>query len=369
VSAITIQRTPTGRRAGKGRNFIPHAIESAGQFSIIGENIHATRIVLVNGIRATTLDDGTEAIKWKDAKGQAQLMMIPEHFKESQAYEQGQHKHFMIAIWKGVHGDADESADGAAYIVREIEKQTKGGSTFLDLNVDEVSPMVDEQQRSMKWLVETVQAHSTLPPSIDSSLPSIIEVGLAAYDGSSGRPMLNSIALERIEVVDLAVKHKAHVVVTAAGRDGMPSDEHERVKNASEVVEACLNAGIPAGDIHVDALVFPIAVDGIYGMHYLNAVTELRKNFGNEIHIGGGLSNVSFGIPNRRLVNDAFLHLAIEHGADSGIIDPVTTKVQNALDLDLESEPVQFAMDMLLGNDDFCMNYITAHRDGRLKRG
>ena len=147
----------------------------------------------------------------------------------------------------------------------------------------------------------------------------------------------------------------------------MPSDEHERVTNASEVVEACLSAGIPADDIHVDALVFPIAVDGIYGLHYLNAVTELRKNFGNEIHIGGGLSNVSFGIPNRRLVNDTFLHLAIEHGADSGIIDPVTTKVQKALDLDLDSEPVKLAMDMLLGNDDYCMNYITAHRDGRLK--
>jgi 5-methyltetrahydrofolate--homocysteine methyltransferase len=180
--------------------------------------------------------------------------------------------------------------------------------------------------------------------------------------------MLNSIALERIEVVDMAVEHKAHVVVTAAGREGMPSDMDERVANASEVVEACLSAGIPAADIHVDALVFPIAVDGNYGVHFLGAVTELRKNFGSEIHVGGGLSNVSFGIPNRRLVNDAFLYLAIEAGADSGIIDPITTKVQNALDLDLESERVKLALDMLSGNDEFCMNYITAHREGRLKR-
>ncbi|NQW17858.1 MAG: dihydropteroate synthase [Chloroflexi bacterium] len=345
------------------------AIESADQFTIIGENIHATRIVLRNGRRATTLDDGTEAITWTDAAGQDRLMIVPEHFKESQAYEQGQHKHFMIAIWKGLHGDADESADGAAYIHREIEKQTNGGATFLDLNVDEVSPMVDEQKNSMKWLIQTVQQHSTLPPSVDSSLPDIIEEGFLAYDRSSGRPMLNSIALERIEVVDLAVEHKAHVVVTAAGRDGMPSDKDERVANASEVVEACLSAGIPASDIHVDALVFPIAVDGGYGMHFLSAVAELRENFGSEIHIGGGLSNVSFGIPNRQLVNDAFLYLAIEHGADSGIIDPITTRVQAALDIDLQSERVKLAMDMLMGEDDFCMNYITAHRDGRLKRG
>ncbi|MCH7735309.1 MAG: dihydropteroate synthase, partial [Chloroflexi bacterium] len=319
--------------------------------------------------RAVTLDDGTEAVTWKDGSGEERLLIIPEHFKESQAYGQNQHKHFMIAIWKGVHGDADESADGAAFVQREAVRQAEAGASFLDLNVDEVSPNVDEQTRSMRWLVETVQQVATVPLSIDSSLPAIIEEGLAAYDGSAGRPMLNSVALERIDTLDLVTKHNAHVVITAAGRDGMPDNADERVENVSEVLEAALSAGIPPGDIHIDGLVFPIAVDGRYGMDYLNAITKLRDKFGADVHIGGGLSNVSFGIPNRRLVNDVFLHMAIEHGADSGIIDPITTKVARSLDLDTDSEPVQLALDMLHGNDDYCMNYIAAHRDGRLRRG
>ncbi len=342
-------------------------ISGPDEFTVIGENIHATRVVLRNGRRAVTLDDGTEAVNWTDGDGEDRLLIIPEHFKESQAYAQNQHKHFMIAIWKGLHGDADESAEGTAYVQREAIRQAEAGADFLDLNVDEVSPRVDEQIASMRWLVGAVEAVATVPVSVDSSLPAIIEEGLAAYGGGPGRPMLNSVALERIDTLELVSEHNAHVVVTAAGRDGMPDNAEERVENVSEVIEAALSAGIPASDLHVDGLVFPIAVDGRYGMDYLNAVTQIREKFGADIHLGGGLSNVSFGIPNRRLVNDVFLRMAIEHGADSGIIDPITTSVARSQELDMESERVQLALDMLSGNDEYCMNYITAHREGRLR--
>ena len=129
------------------------AIDSADQFTIIGENIHTTRIVLRNGRRATTLEDGTEAITFKSSEGSARHLTVPEHFKETQAYEQGQLKHFMIAVWKGVHGDAEERAEGAAYIEYEARRQIRAGAHFLDLNVDEVSHVVEEQKRSMRWLV------------------------------------------------------------------------------------------------------------------------------------------------------------------------------------------------------------------------
>lgn len=343
-------------------------IDGPDDFTVIGENIHATRVVLRNGRRAVTLDDGTEAVTWKDGNGEERLMIVPEHFKESQAYGMNQHKHFMIAIWKGVHGDAEEAADGTAYVQREAVRQAEAGAKFLDLNVDEVSPHVDEQKRSMRWVVEAVQEVATVPVSVDSSLPAIIEEGLAAYDGSAGRPMMNSVALERIDSLELVTEHNAHVVVTAAGRSGMPDNADERVENVSEVLEAALSAGIPPGDLHVDGLVFPIAVDGRYGMDFLNAISQIREKFGNEVHVGGGLSNVSFGIPNRRLVNDVFLRMAIERGADSGIIDPITTKVARSMEMDMDSERVQLALDMLHGNDEFCMNYITAHREGRLRR-
>ena len=123
---------------------------------------------------------------------------------------------------------------------------------------------------------------------------------------------------------------------------------------------------IPDDDIYVDGIIFPISVDPQYGNHYFDAVRMIREQYGNDIHIGMGLSNVSFGMPNRRLLNDTFIHLAIEAGIDSGNLDPIATKLSRVFALDKESEPVKFALDVLEGRDDFSMNYITAHREGKL---
>ena len=122
-----------------------------------------------------------------------------------------------------------------------------------------------------------------------------------------------------------------------------------------------------SGDIFVDATVFPISVDSQTGNHNFDAVRAIRVEYGDKIHIGMGLSNVSFGMPNRTLINQAFIHLAIDAGIDGGLIDPVQTKLQAIFDLDLDSERVKSATDMLLGKDEFCMSYIQAHRDGRLR--
>ena len=113
--------------------------------------------------------------------------------------------------------------------------------------------------------------------------------------------------------------------------------------NANRMVEASLAAGIRLGRIFVDPLVFPIAVDSEYGRHCLDAITELRRGFGTEIHITGGMSNVSFGLPNWRLLNDAFLPLAIEAGADSGTIDPTVLNVQRGLAADRTTRQFQLA--------------------------
>ena len=341
-------------------------LNSPSDFVIIGENIHTTRVVRRNGVFAATLDDGTEAIKYRDAEGVTRYMSVPDHFKKTQAYEQGNLKHFMIAVWKGLNGDEAEAAEGLAYIAREAHRQTRAGARYLDLNVDEYSYRLPEQKQAMTWLVQKVQAVSSVPPSVDSSNSEIIEAGLAAYDGSSGRPMLNSVALERLDALDLATKHDAVVVVTAAKEDGMPSNEHERLENVGRIIESALAKGISRDDLYVDPLYFPISVSGEYGPHGLNAISLIRDEFGEDIHISGGMSNVSFGLPRRKLVNEVFLRLAIDHGADSGIVDPVQTSIADVLELDMDSRPVKITTDMLMGQDDFCMNYLTAFRAGDL---
>jgi 5-methyltetrahydrofolate--homocysteine methyltransferase len=332
---------------------------------VIAENIHTSRVVLRQGRRVTQID-GVEAVEYKNESGEPRYLRIPEHFKQTQAYEQGQIKHMMVAVWKGVHGGEAEQQEAAEYIWHEAKRQIAAGAHFLDLNVDEVSPMLDEQIRSMRWLVRTVQHVTTVPPSIDSSNADIIAAGLDEYDGKAGRPLLNSLALERVEALDLVKKHNTHVVATAASIDGMPSDADERVENVAKLLEPVLSRGVAKADIHVDALVFPISVAAAYGRHYLDAIQKIRQEYGPEIHITGGLSNVSFGLPHRRLINETFIHLAIEHGADSGIIDPISTRVARVFELDTGSEPVRIAMAMLLGDDEYCTNYLKAYRAGRL---
>ena len=342
-------------------------IRGADDFVIVGENIHTTRIVLRNGKRHRTLEDGSEVVTYTNADGEAATLSVPAWFKESQPYEQGQVKHFMIAVRGGIDGDETAQAEGREYVQAEALRQIREGAAFLDLNVDEVSYKLDVQKQCMRWLVGAVQEVSTVPLSVDSSNPEIIEAGLEVYDAELGRPMVNSVALERPEVFDLVQASNGVAIVTAAGESGMPSDAEERVTNATALIDRALERGIALGDLYVDALVFPISVDGAYGRHYLDAVEELRRRYGGELHITGGLSNVSFGLPSRKLINDTFIHLAIEAGANSGIMDPVQSKIGDLIELDFEQERYALARDMLEGRDDFCMNYISAHKEGRLK--
>jgi 5-methyltetrahydrofolate--homocysteine methyltransferase len=344
---------------------LPRSINSPDQFRIIAENIHTSRSVLRQGRRVTQVD-GVDAVEYRGESGTPRYLRVPEHFRQTQAYEQGQIKHMMVAVWKGVHGDEAEQQEGAEYIWHEAKRQIVAGARFLDLNVDEVSPMLDEQIRSMRWLVRTVQHVATVPPSIDSSNVDIIAAGLAEYDGRRGRPLLNSLALERIDALDLVRKYDTQVVATAASVDGMPSGAGDRVENVAKLLERVLSNAVPKGDIYVDALVFPISVSAEYGRHYLDAVERIRREYGPDIQITGGLSNVSFGLPHRRLINESFIRLAIEHGANGGIMDPVSTRVARVFELDVESEPVRIATAMLLGEDEYCTDYLKAYRAGML---
>ena len=334
-------------------------------FTIIGENIHCTRVVKRGGVRGHVFPDGSEAVKYR-VEGETRYVKVPEHFTSTQPYEQGNLKHFMIAVWCGAHGDAEQSAEGRAYIGYEIDRQTRAGAHYLDLNVDEISHRLPEQIEAMRWLVGFYQSHSTLPPCIDSSNADIIRAGLESYDGSSGRPMVNSVALERLDTIDLVAAHDARCIASAASESGMPENAQQRVDNASRVIDAAAAKGVALEDIFVDPLFFPVSVDAAYGPHAFAAISGLRERFGDEIHITGGMSNVSFGLPKRALINLAFVKLAIEAGADSGIIDPVQVKVNRALSMDMEDLTVKFAVELLQGRDDYAMNYITAYRNGEL---
>ncbi len=334
-------------------------------FIIIGENIHTTRVVLRRSKRFVA-EAGKEALRYVSVAGEPRQLAIPEAVKLTQDYDEGRIKHVRVAVLAAMSDDEAARAEGLAYIAKLVADQEQAGAAYLDLNVDEISVKPADQMAAMAWLVETVQGISALPIAVDSSSVEVIAAGLAAWDGKGGRPMLNSASLERAEALDLALAHEARVIVTAAGEKGMPEDDSARIANATRMIDRARAKGIALTDIFVDPLIFPVSVDPAFGRHSLDAIRRLRAAYGPEIHITGGMSNVSFGIPARRIVNDVFLNLAVEAGADSGIIDPVASRPAAVFEIDRESESYRLAEDVLLGRDPDCRNYIRAWRKKQL---
>ena len=331
------------------------------QFTVIGENIHTTRVVLRKGKRVVADPQGGEALRFTDDQGRARLLPIPEKIRDTQDYQEGRVKHLKIALQAAMAG----TEEGLEYLRFMVRRQEEAGADFLDLNVDEVSLRFEEQKQAMLWLVRTVQGMSALPLAVDSSRVETLRAGLEAM---GDRPcLLNSASLERLEALDLAREYRAQVVVSAAGEKGMPEDTAGRLENAARIVELALAQGFAPAELYIDPLVFPISVDTQFGEHCLEAIRQLRARYGPEIRITGGFSNVSFGLPCRQVINEVFLLLAMEAGADSGIVDPVSSPLGRVAALDRSARPCQLAEEMLLGRDVNCKSFLRAYRKGELE--
>ena len=134
------------------------------------------------------------------------------------------------------------------------------------------------------------------------------------------------------------------------------------MENIDALIPKLTAAGLKKQDIHIDPLVFPISTDSSNGKNFLQTVSNVRAKYGPEIHIVAGLSNVSFGMPNRKIINQVFSRLAVEAGADGGIVDPMQINAEILSAMDTDSEDFKLAKALLTGEDEFGMNFITAFR-------
>lgn len=339
------------------------------RFTVIGENLHCTRAFKRSGKRVVSAGDEGAAITYRDASDREQRLPIPKPFLEGADWEQGKVKHCAVAIWQGLYGDAAGRSAGADYLRSMARMQEAHDASFLDINVDELSTDVDERVRALTWAAEIVQAAGSLPLSIDSSNETIMRAGLEAADPSRGRPMINSISLERIALLPVVGEYKPAVVASAAGETSLPCGVEDRLENIRALVSRLTDQGIALKDVYVDPLVYTVSTDPENGRRFLEAVTAIREAFGPDIHIVGGLSNVSFGMPARRLINEVFADLSVQAGGDGGIVDPrhINRALLEALDRD--SQAYALAKAMLVGEDPFGMNFISAYREGALDRG
>ncbi|NAZ35285.1 methyltetrahydrofolate cobalamin methyltransferase [Rubellimicrobium sp. CFH 75288] len=207
--------------------------------------------------------------------------------------------------------------------------QVACGATVLDVNAGVVynsNPNPNETEPPlMTRMIELVQSLVDVPLCIDSSVPAALEAGLRVC---KGRPLLNSVTgeEERLEfVLPLVKKYNVPVVAISNDDTGISEDPDVRFAVARKIVERAADHGIPAHDIVVDPLVMPVGAMATAGRQVFTLVRRLREELG--VNTTCGASNISFGLPNRHGINNAFLPMAIAAGMTSAIMNPVALPV------------------------------------------
>ena len=340
------------------------AMNARGSYRIVGENIHCTRVRMCSGKFVETNASGKSWLLYKDA-GQPSRLLLPRIFTESDDWKAGKVRHVAAAIHQGMEGSGEESRAGRSYIAALAREQEAQGAWFLDLNVDEYSMERGEKIAAVQWAASVIQEASTLPLSIDSSDPGVLEAGLNACDMARGKPLVNSVSLERAAVIPIAARAGARVIAGATGAERMPEGAAERVANTRLLVERLLAAGLEPDDIYIDPLVMPVSVDTLNPGCMIEAVRILRSELGPEYHFAPGLSNVSFGLPRRPLINQVFAKLCLEAGCDGGIVDPAQINDGVLSSLDIGFGAPALARALLEGRDEFGLDWISACREER----
>ncbi|MFC2058066.1 dihydropteroate synthase [Chloroflexota bacterium] len=250
-------------------------------------------------------------------------------------------------------GEAITSKDTA--LLEELAKaQADAGANYIDVNVGTGTTSPEREVADMDWLVELVQTVTDKPLVIDSDNIRVIEAGLRR--NRSQNPIINSVNAEAEKLSalgHLAVEHGASLVALAMGADGIPSSVEERLAACDKIMEGLSAAGVAPGQIFFDPLVLPISVDSEQGMITLRTLEEIKSRY-PEAGTVMGLSNISYGLPQRKVINRGFLLMAAYAGLDAVIVNPLDVKMMGFVRV----------AEMLMGSDPYCKGYLRAHRKG-----
>ena len=239
-----------------------------------------------------------------------------------------------------------------AYIQEDVKKQEAAGANYIDVNA---GARIGHEREDMQWLLEIIQEAVSIPVCIDSPDPDILEM---AYGMTGQPPMINSISLEqaRFETMIPFLKGKACKIVALCMDDtGMPTSTRDIIDRAQRLVQEMGAIGIQRDSIYIDPLVQPISTSTSNGVMVLDAVKGISEQL-TGVHMICGLSNVSYGLPSRKIINRNFLSMMMTAGLDGAICDPLDRDLMAAFKI----------TEMLLGKDDFCANYLKAFRAGEI---
>ena len=237
-------------------------------------------------------------------------------------------------------------------IVREEARaQVAAGADIIDVNVN---AMGVEEVAMLPQAVQAVMETVDVPLCLDSPNPKALAAALRVY---KGKPLINSITGEKRsleQILPLVREYKAAVIGLPQDDEGIPTTAERRVAIARKIIERAGAMGIPREDIIIDCLALTVGADPASGLVTLETARRIRTELGVNLTVGA--SNISFGLPDRPLISNAFVAIAIAAGINCLIVD--VAKVR----------PMVLASDVILGTDKYAMRYIKAYRE-RLKEG
>ncbi len=243
------------------------------------------------------------------------------------------------------------SAKNAEFVRQEAVKQVEAGADYIDVNsATGVTTEVDD----MRWMIEQVRSVTDKPLSVDTANAEAMRIGLSLH--GPGQPLLNSVTGEsdRLELMmPLAAEFGTKIVALAMDDTGMPETVDARFVAIEKILKAADAHGVSRADIYIDPLIRPISTNPTHARDCLETVRRIKAEL-DPVKTIGGLSNVSFGLPNRNVINRAFVTMMLAAGVDAGIIDPLERGIVATI----------VAAEAVMAKDEYCVNYIQAARQG-----
>jgi len=237
------------------------------------------------------------------------------------------------------------------HLIDEAKKQEAAGASYIDLNA---AALLEKEVERLKWAIPILQKELKIPLSIDTPNPEAMEEGLKIHKGQA---IMNSLSGEtkRIKTfLPLVSKYRPRVIALCLDDEGLPRSSDRELSIAARLVTLLRKEGVGLEDIFLDPLVRPVAVDHKAGELFLESLEKIKKNF-PRVKTVAGISNISFGLPRRKLLNRTFLILALKAGLDAAIVDPLDKEIMAAVS----------AAEALLGKDPSLKGYLKSIRNGK----
>jgi cobalamin-dependent methionine synthase I len=230
------------------------------------------------------------------------------------------------------------------FLIEEALQQEQAGANYVDLNT---AALLDKEIETLKWAIPLLQEKLSIPLSIDTPNPLAMEEGLKIHQG---RALLNSLSGEKKiikNLLPLIKEYRPSVIILCLDEKGLPESPEHVLSIASRMVDLLDKKGIDIDDIFIDPLVHPVSIDSDAALRFLESLRRIKERL-PEVKTIAGLSNISFGLPQRRLLNRIFLSIALLNGLDAAILNPLDDELRDSI----------AATEALLGKDPSLQSYL-----------